>query len=157
MTSGELRSTLTISLLSSDSAAAMFNIETTAHSYPDSLRSLEGCFGRLYRVYGAFDAAELIGFAIVQQIVDEVTLFDICIAPNQQGKGLGNQLLNYIVDDAAAEKAVVVMLEVRDSNLPAIGLYHKLGFVEAGRRTGYYPSESGREDAILMDLTLTSV
>nr|WP_227006778.1 ribosomal protein S18-alanine N-acetyltransferase [Shewanella donghaensis] len=134
----------------------MFVIESAAHSHPSSLSSLEGCFGRFYSVYGAFDGEELIGFAIVQQIVDEVTLFDICISPSQQGRGLGKQLLNHLVNDAAVKKAVVVMLEVRASNHSAIGLYKKIGFIEAGRRTGYYPSEAGREDAILMDLQLNS-
>ncbi|PMG27637.1 ribosomal-protein-alanine N-acetyltransferase [Shewanella sp. 10N.286.52.C2] len=154
MTSASPQTSLTISLLSPENTAAMFEIEFAAHSHPWSLASLEDCFGRLYRVYGVFDKDELIGFAIVQQIVDELTLLDICIAPNQQGKGLGKQLLNHVIYDAKVKQAVVVMLEVRQSNLAAIGLYNTLGFVEAGRRTGYYPSVTGREDAILMDYRL---
>ncbi len=48
-----------------------------------------------------------------------------------------------------------VILEVRASNQPALGLYRRLGFVETGRRPGYYmdPPEPA-EDAVLMRLGL---
>ena len=39
---------------------------------------------------------------------------------------------------------------MRASNAPAIALYEKHGFVEVGRRRGYY--EKPKEDAILMTL-----
>ncbi|WP_119969071.1 ribosomal protein S18-alanine N-acetyltransferase [Shewanella japonica] len=146
--------TVTIRLLEVENAPEMFNIEQQAHSYPWSLTNLADCFGRLYRVYGAYDGQTLVGFAIVQQIVDELTLLDICIVPNYQGLGLGKQLLDHLMIDARQYDAVVVMLEVRQSNQAAIGLYHKLGFSESGRRKGYYPCDTGREDAILMDYSI---
>ena len=73
----------------------------------------------------------LLGFAIVQQIVDEVTLLDICLPPSQQGKGYGKLLLNAVVASAKASAAVVLMLEVRESNLAARALYQKAGFIES--------------------------
>ena len=39
-------------------------------------------------------------------------------------------------------------LEVRASNYPAISLYEKLGFIQVGRRPGYY--RSPREDALIL-------
>ena len=47
-----------------------------------------------------------------------------------------------------------LFLEVRVSNVPAQGLYRKLGFVEISRRKGYYPTNGGREDAIVMQKAL---
>ena len=47
-----------------------------------------------------------------------------------------------------------VFLEVRPSNLHAIALYQSLGFVEVGRRRGYYQAEVGREDALVLKLSL---
>ena len=47
-------------------------------------------------------------------------------------------------------KLSFLTLEVRASNDPAIALYEKHGFVEVGRRRGYY--EKPKEDAILMTL-----
>lgn len=149
----------------------MAQLESLAHSHPMSVGNLADCFGHLYRVLGLKLSADLapntyaavnsdsveglLGFAIVQQIVDEVTLLDICLLPSQQGKGYGKLLLNAVMASAKASGAVVLMLEVRESNLAARTLYQKAGFIESGRRKGYYLIEGGKEDAILMDLAIT--
>ncbi|NMH67159.1 ribosomal protein S18-alanine N-acetyltransferase [Shewanella salipaludis] len=132
----------------------MAQIEAQAHSHPWSEANLATCFGSLYRVLGAFHDESLVGFAIVQQIVDELSLLDICIAPEQQGKGLGRLLLKAVIEQAIQSQAVVILLEVRASNVAAQRLYLSSGFVESGRRKGYYQSDTGHEDAILMDLRL---
>jgi len=41
----------------------------------------------------------------------------------------------------------VVFLEVRASNIPAIALYRRLGFSDAGTRPGYYRNG---DDALLL-------
>ena len=41
-----------------------------------------------------------------------------------------------------------VTLEVRISNLPALGLYAKWGFKDVGKRKGYY--QDNNEDALIM-------
>ncbi|MBT1444623.1 ribosomal protein S18-alanine N-acetyltransferase [Shewanella sp. JM162201] len=135
----------------------MAQIEAQAHSHPMTEGMLKDCFGPLYRVLGLKLDGELVGFAIVQQIVDEATLFDICIKPEMQGRGLGVRLMDHLIGEARDSGASVLMLEVRASNVAAIGLYRKLGFTEAGRRPNYYPLEggAGREDALLMDLRLS--
>ncbi|QYX63832.1 ribosomal protein S18-alanine N-acetyltransferase [Shewanella putrefaciens] len=144
----------------------MAQLESMAHSHPMSEGNLADCFGHLYRVLGLKQAKPnaasvsdsvdgLLGFAIVQQIVDEVTLLDICLLPSLQGKGYGKLLLKAVVASAKASGAVVLMLEVRESNLAARALYQKAGFIESGRRKGYYPIVGGKEDAILMDLVIT--
>jgi ribosomal-protein-alanine N-acetyltransferase len=45
-----------------------------------------------------------------------------------------------------------VLLEVRRSNVAAQGFYRSVGFVEEGRRPGYYADPI--EDAVLMRLRL---
>ncbi|MGL5359829.1 MAG: ribosomal protein S18-alanine N-acetyltransferase [Shewanella sp.] len=135
----------------------MRSIEDRAHSHPMSEGNLADCFGHLYRVFGLKNEDnQLLGFAIIQQIVDEVTLIDICIDPAMQGQGFGRLLLNKVIEFAKAGDAVVVMLEVRESNLAARALYRQRGFIESGRRKGYYPCNGGAEDALLMDLNLNS-
>jgi ribosomal-protein-alanine N-acetyltransferase len=42
------------------------------------------------------------------------------------------------------------LLEVRPSNTLAIALYQSMGFVEIGRRRGYYQADGGREDALVL-------
>ncbi|QYJ80532.1 ribosomal protein S18-alanine N-acetyltransferase [Shewanella acanthi] len=135
----------------------MLAIENKAHSHPMTEGNLVDCFGHLYRVFGLKQHdGQLLGFAIIQQIVDEVTLLDICVDPELQGKGYGRLLLDEVIASAHSYSAVVVMLEVRESNLSARGLYQKQGFVETGRRKDYYSTQDGKEDAILMDLALVN-
>ena len=42
----------------------------------------------------------------------------------------------------------------RSSNKTAFHVYHRLGFNEIGIRKNYYPTEKGREDAIVLALEL---
>ncbi|MGL5046617.1 MAG: ribosomal protein S18-alanine N-acetyltransferase [Shewanella sp.] len=155
--------------LTQEDVPQMAQLESLAHSHPMSEGNLADCFGHLYRVLGltlcahsdantdsTSDFYGLLGFAIVQQVIDEATLLDICLLPCHQGKGYGRLLLNGVIASAKASGAVVLMLEVRESNLAARALYQKAGFVESGYRKGYYPIAGGKEDAILMDLALTS-
>ncbi len=151
-----LSESLQIVLLTPTDVSQMARIEASAHTHPMSENNLADCFGHLYRVIGLMqNDGQLLGFAIVQQIVDETTLLDICLPPEQQGRGYGHLLLTAVIDGAKAAKAVVLMLEVRESNSAARALYQKRGFAETGRRKGYYPLADGKEDAILMDLALS--
>ena len=50
-----------------------------------------------------------------------------------------------------------LLLEVRPSNAPALRLYRNFGFQEVGRRKGYYPASTGREDALVMRKSLVEV
>ena len=70
----------------------------------------------------------------------------------QRRKGLGHQLLWASL--TALENVDAVQLEVRSSNVAARALYGSLGFSETGSRPKYYATPDGREDAILMTLTL---
>ena len=47
-----------------------------------------------------------------------------------------------------------VFLEVRPSNLAAQALYARFGFRRIAVRRNYYPAHLGREDALVLTLTL---
>ena len=57
---------------------------------------------------------------------------------------------------ARARGAVSVWLEVRESNVRARAIYERYGFSVLGRRPGYYPAPQGREDALLMSITVAA-
>lgn len=61
--------------------------------------------------------------------------------------GVGDALLDVFCRFGQAHLSFLT-LEVRASNAPAIALYRKHGFQEAGRRKNYY--QQPREDAIIM-------
>ncbi|MEL7401191.1 MAG: ribosomal protein S18-alanine N-acetyltransferase [Pseudomonadota bacterium] len=125
-------------------------LELKAHSHPWSETNMESALSR-HRCWGLFDADCLLGFTIFSLVLDEAELLDCVIDPALQGRGLGNRLLELSLLElqGAAQR---IYLEVRESNAPAIALYQNHGFVEVGIRRDYYPSVSGREDALLMAL-----
>lgn len=125
-------------------------IERLSHLSPWSEGGLQDCFTNNYKVYGWFAAeGSLQGFCVIQHVCDEFTLMNIAVAPNNQGQGIGGQLLRY-VQGLAAEQHATLWLEVRASNAAALRLYNKHGFSEVGRRSNYYPHGVAHEDAIIM-------
>jgi len=130
---------------------AVLAIERAVHAHPwtlgnfsDALRSRYQC-----KVYETA-AREMIGYAVMMLAVDEAELLDIAIATSQQRKGQGRKLLNEMLALARHRAMRRMVLEVRASNVPALALYRSMGFSDIGLRRDYYPSGSGREDAILM-------
>jgi len=95
----------------------------------------------------------ILGYAIVSALLDQAEVLNICINSDYQGRGYGSQLLTDLLKQLP-DAIEVVYLEVRVSNFRAIHLYQNHGFVEVGQRRDYYPTEFGREDAILMNLVL---
>lgn len=106
------------------------------------------------RCFGFFEMNQLVGFAVFSTVLDEAELLQIAIAPEEQGRGLAAMLLSGAIETLQQAGAIRFMLEVRASNGAAIRLYEKLAFSEDGRRKGYYPALGGREDAVLMSLTV---
>lgn len=97
---------------------------------------------------------ELCGHAVSMTMLDEAELLTIVIAPERQGQGLGQTLLGELLNQLRQQGCSRLFLEVRESNRPARALYTKSGFVETGLRKNYYPTTTGREHAVLMELGL---
>jgi len=94
---------------------------------------------------------DLLGYAIVMWLPDEVHLLNLSVDAAMQGRGLGAQMLDWLMQDASRRGARSILLEVRPSNTPALRLYERKGFARVGLRRRYYPShDGGREDAIVM-------
>lgn len=107
--------------------------------------------GRAWIFRQADSVVAVAWFSIVS---DEAELLDIRVASLFRQRGFGRQLLRFALNVLHHEQIVECHLEVRASNDAAIALYEQLGFTSSGSRANYYPSVSGREDAILMVLTM---
>jgi ribosomal-protein-alanine N-acetyltransferase len=59
-----------------------------------------------------------------------------------------------MADRSRDHGARTMLLEVRPSNPAALRLYARYGFERIGVRRGYYPADRGREDAVVMRITL---
>ncbi len=94
------------------------------------------------------------GFIIFSQVLDEVCIHNLAVHRAQQGDGLGRSLVVAALELARQHGARHCLLEVRGSNAAARGLYEALNFQLDGIRRNYYPTPTGREDALLMSRKL---
>jgi ribosomal-protein-alanine N-acetyltransferase len=85
-------------------------------------------------------------------IVDEIHIATIATHPDFRRRGIGQALLAHTLQAAMEEGAISSFLEVRESNDAALEMYRKFGYVESGRREGYYKDND--ESAILMTAAL---
>jgi ribosomal-protein-alanine N-acetyltransferase len=98
---------------------------------------------------------ELAGYYLLMYALDEAHLLDVAVAGKRQRQGLGRRLLYQIGARALGQGMESILLEVRPSNERALEVYRRHGYVQIGRRKGYYPAgPAGREDAIVMRLDL---
>ncbi|MCD7732135.1 MAG: ribosomal protein S18-alanine N-acetyltransferase [Oscillospiraceae bacterium] len=91
----------------------------------------------------AIDSGEVVGYIAASEILDEQYLDSLAVRADYRGQGVATELMK-----SAFDPQKTVYLEVRESNLPAINLYKKLGFEEYAKRRNYY--ENPTENAILM-------
>jgi ribosomal-protein-alanine N-acetyltransferase len=90
----------------------------------------------------------IMGFAGFWTMADEVHITSIATREAFRRQGIGELLLQSIIDMANQRAARIVTLEVRVSNTAAQQLYTKYGFNQVGLRRGYYTDN--REDAAIM-------
>ena len=95
-----------------------------------------------------------VGFIALAQLPDAGEIRDLVVEPAQRCQGLGRLLLNAGLAALQQRGESRCLLEVRASNARALALYRRAGFQQDGLRPHYYPSENGREAAVLMSLEL---
>jgi ribosomal-protein-alanine N-acetyltransferase len=106
------------------------------------------------RIDVARHADRVIGFVDYWLVTDEVHLLAIATAPDHRRRGVAARLLDHLLDVARTSNAVLVTLEVRRHNVPAIALYERRGFKRVGVRPAYYQEDN--EDALVMTLDLAA-
>jgi RimJ/RimL family protein N-acetyltransferase len=62
--------------------------------------------------------------------------FAVTVAATQRGQGIGSKLIQFMFDWASSNQITRIELEVFATNVRAIKLYERLGFVREGIRTG---------------------
>ncbi|MFN3198152.1 MAG: ribosomal protein S18-alanine N-acetyltransferase [Bradymonadia bacterium] len=137
--------------------------EVIAHIEADggTRRPLERLLAEMHAPQSRFhvleEAASVVAYVHTWWVVDAVEIIHIAAHPEHRRQGHGRRLLEALAEQARRAEAVVIHLEVRESNVAAQGLYSGLGYQLQGRRRGYYPTPEGpREDALLMSLSLAS-
>ena len=128
---------------------AVWEIEKQVQSHPWTRSQFEDAV-ESYQSTVIEHHQKVVGFCLMQPVLDEANLLLMAIDPQVQGKGLGSQILADAIE-RLGDQCVQIFLEVRESNQPAIALYEKLDFHQIDVRKNYYPKvQGGKENAIIM-------
>lgn len=133
---------------------AVMAIEQRAYDFPWSPGIFRDCLRVGYCCWCYETNNEIQGYGVMSVAAGESHILNLTVNPDVQRQGIGSKLMQHFLQLACRHAADTVMLEVRPSNTAAIKLYEKLGFNEVSRRKNYYPAKEGREDALLLALSL---
>lgn len=125
-------------------------IEDTCFSMPWSKEGFKAALempGNKFIVYEKND--EIYGYCGYYGVLDEAEITNVAVDPDMRNRGIGRDMVNALLSKAAKNGINRILLEVRESNDPAIHLYEELGFKKLGLRRDFY--EKPRESAIIME------
>lgn len=97
---------------------------------------------------------EVSGYLCVWEIGPELHVTNLAVHTKARRQGIASALLSGMIEDARRRGITLVFLEVRPTNVEALGLYERFGFRVVGRRKGYY-FDTG-EDALVMEASLAA-
>ncbi len=95
---------------------------------------------------------DVVGYCGLYLICGEGYINQVAVSEGYRGRGIGKQMLSFLLEKAADRGMTACSLEVRVSNKPALSLYHALGFRDAGVRPGFY--DAPKEDAMILWYTV---
>jgi ribosomal-protein-alanine N-acetyltransferase len=129
--------------------APIAQLETLCFSDPWSENSIASeLASRLSYWLVAVEDGQVLGYIGSQSVLGESDMMNVAVHPDHRRRGIAEMLVTTLSHDLKERDNVCLTLEVRASNMPAIGLYEKLGFVQVGLRKNYY--RNPREDALIL-------
>jgi ribosomal-protein-alanine N-acetyltransferase len=114
-----------------------------------SLLAQDTVFGFCAREVG-HGSEGAVGFVLARLVAGEGEILSVAVARSHRRLGLGWLLMDAVLRDLHARRADALFLEVDESNTPAVTLYRHLGFLEVGRRPGYYGGANGAAASALV-------
>lgn len=123
-------------------------LEKICFSEPWSEDAILSYIGAGNHFFTALQNGKVLGYIGISCILDEGYIANVAVFPDQRKKGVGEALIKRVFSLASDLSLSFVSLEVRESNIPAISLYEKMGFKTEGRRKKFYKNPD--EDAIIM-------
>lgn len=123
---------------STEDAPALAAIHAAA--FPAGAAWSAGTLTTLLAMAGVFALHGPGGFIIARRVLDEAEILTLAVHPTQRRQGLGLALVETAALVAASAGAKVMFLEVAEDNAPAMALYARAGFSQAGLRRDYYGS-----------------
>lgn len=134
--------------------SAVEAIERSVYTHPWTIGNFTDSLEAGYHCWILEREGRVAGYSVVMSAAGEAHLLNLSIALPLQRRGLGSELLRFVVKLARDHAAQTIYLEVRESNAAGRALYAQHGFDEIGQRRGYYPAGAVREDAVTMEKKL---
>lgn len=119
--------------------AGIFSMPWKAEDFRQSMEKPEN----IYLVVE--EDAIILGYCGLWGVAGEGQITNVAVAIQYRGRGIAKAMLEKMLELGRDQGLDAFTLEVRESNVPAIELYHKLGFHDAGIRKNFYdaPQENG--------------
>ena len=96
----------------------------------------------------ALEDERVVGYVGSQSVLGESDMMNVAVHPDRRRRGVAEALITGLISALKEKGNHCLSLEVRASNVPAIALYGKLGFIQVGRRPNYY--RNPKEDACIL-------
>lgn len=100
------------------------------------------------RYYVAEQDGLVVGGCGVLMAAGEGNITNVVVDKKFRGQGIGTRMLQYLIEEGERNGLSAFTLEVRVSNVQAIHVYEKLGFISEGIRPNFY--EKPKENAMIM-------
>ena len=128
-------------------------LEQACFAEPWSEKALELLLGENAAGAVCLSDGEVLAYAGILFVPGEGQITNVAVLPKARGRGYGKAVLSFLVEEALRrEDCEQISLEVRVSNVSAIGLYEGMGFETVGLRKRFYRNPS--EDALVKIKTL---
>lgn len=133
---------------------AVVAIEQAIYPHPWTRGNFSDSLEADYHCWIVECGGEIAGYCVAATGAGEAHLLNLSVAAQWQRRGIGREVLGFVLQLARESGATRILLEVRPSNEAARSLYLAAGFTEVATRRGYYPAGEDREDAIVLQLEL---
>ena len=100
------------------------------------------------RVIVSENEKSIVGYVLFNQILDEAEIYKIVVSKNFRNKQIAFKIIEFLLDELKKNDVKKIFLEVRKSNISAISLYKKCGFINIREIIDYYTNP--KEDGIMM-------
>lgn len=142
--------------VSMDDAAVLADLHARAFSKAWSDKDIAKILENPATIGLAAHEPQVVGFILAWVAAGDAEILTVAIAPEERRRGIASALVNATLAAALVRGAAAVHLDVAADNAAACALYAKQGFAEVGRRRGYYTTEAGAIDAIVMRRALAA-
>ena len=138
-----------IRLMTSDHVSQVAQLEKLCFRDPWSENSVASELNNPLSLWlVAVEGEKVAGYVGSQSVMGESDMMNVAVHPDFRRQGIGERLILELIDQLENRGNHSLTLEVRASNVSAIALYRKLGFVQVGLRKNYY--RNPKEDALIL-------